>query len=443
MRQFVPDILQSLSIFANSTASNFLRNSTKNSVFSPYSLFLALFLTSVIDPNARSDILKTLQISNNEISISDQIHQLLFLTRKFETLPSTPMTNISTLFKNFISKYNLDDDHFHLSYYQFNKILRKIGKSRNKTDLCEEKNFLQALQDIDSLDKETILYRGAKLFKSSIEGEIYKHPIIAVSNSLFINSKTSFTLPVEVSKRLKKRIFYSQFPNPAHQEINEKIKNDTRGLIDNFISASDLPSSLPYFVANTLYFKAQWHHPFDSSPSLIPFTSISGKEKNIKGMQKDADYHYYESEDIIYVSLPFCKSSYTFELIMPKDTKQFNAIGTKLYDVNASLVNILRSKAKKTHLFLKMPKFTIQTELMNFNDVFHIQAVNSVLQKVVLIVDEKELAAVAATGVVSRGAVINEGREILINKSFHFIIRNQRNHVPLYIGTFIESVDNE
>lgn len=432
---FLPGISNALAQFSYKTALNFFGEITKNSFFSPYSLFLALFLSSAINPDISPRILKHLNFPNTEIPSSDQIKQLQYFSKSVETVPSIKKNINSTSFNQFISKYKLTEDQKYISYLILNRMIKKINFDGSLSKEAKIESFLKKVDETDST--ESLLSQKAQKYKRFIEEDVKKYPLIIGSNYLFLNKKVNFSMPRSILSSFKKNIYETNFPDPGYKVINKFIENSTRGLISDFISSSDLPASSLYFIANTIYFKGIWKNAFKLLSEKKKFNTIENKEEKIDFLSGKGNFNFHETDDLVYVDLEYYKCSFSLEVIMAKNIEKFRSIRTELFE--NQLLEKISKEASPTKLLLTMPKFTLKTELMNFDKILKIGGIDSVFQKAVIIVDEKGTEAAAASGIVSRSINLDPPKEINIDHPFVFIIRDVERNIPLFIGEFVNS----
>ena len=172
----------------------------------------------------------------------------------------------------------------------------------------------------------------------------------------------------------------------------------------------------------------------------IEFNSISGKSQKIDFLKAKNDFEFYEDEDLIYVNLNYRNSSFSFEIVMPKSIKNFDSIRNKLYG-NDHLLNTISKYTTKSNVLLMIPKFTMKTDLMDFSHILNIRGVDSVIQKAVIIVDEKGTEAAAASGISVRSIELDKPRELIINQPFMFLIRDRKKNLPIFIGEFVKPIE--
>lgn len=435
--KYITEITSYLAQFSFKVALNFFGKASKNSFFSPYSLFAALLLTSALDTNTSPGISKYLNYSNTEISSDDQVSQLKFLTKSIQTVPSLPKPLNSSSFIHFISKYDFTNDQKYISY----KLLKKMIKNTDIDPSLDKEQIISTfLSKMESDRDDTNLSKIAHQYKMIIENEVKQYPIIIPANYLFINNGTSFPVPDSISHHYNKFISKTDFPKPGYIQINKLVENSTRGLISNFLSSSDLPPSLLYFVVNTIYFKGLWEKPFTLLNWKKEFKSISGAQKKIDFLKAKNQFEFYENDDFIYVNLNYNFCQFSFEIIMPKETKNFEAVRSKLYG-NEHLLDKIVNITTFSKAFVMIPKFTLKTDLMNFGNILNIPGVDSIVQKAVIIVDEKGTEAAAASGISTRSLELDQPKELIIDQPFMFLIRDRQNNIPLFIGEFVDPPD--
>ncbi|OHT10170.1 hypothetical protein TRFO_20636 [Tritrichomonas foetus] len=441
MNQFLEGISNSLADFSLATAAEFFKETSRNAVFSPYSLFIALFLTSAVNPPVSQQILKRLSFPNTEISQIDQIMQLKYLVKNIETVPPFKRPFNSPSFENFINNYNFTDDQKHIAYV----ILKKMT-NKEKTDLPNEREkkfeyFLEKVTNGFDGNESSSLSKRVKSYKHLIKKDLVKYPVIAGSNFLFINSKTNFSLSDRVLKRMRDFIFETEFPSPGYELINEKVNLCTRGLIPNFLTPSDLSQSSLFLAVNTIYFKAKWENKFSRTNQQIPFYSFNDKETPTDFIKSTVSTKVYDRDGIVYIKLNYFRTQFVFEILMPKtidhkkvDSELFNEFKQKAYHENFFIK--YEKRARESTVFLMMPKFTIKTELMNFDKAINIPLLDSIVQKVVMIVNEEGTEAAAASGVQIKSARLDDPKVIKIDHPFIFVIRDPATQGILFMGEF-------
>ena len=434
----ISQILSYLTKFSYKVALTFLSKSSKNAIFSPYSLFMALLLTSSINTDKNTNILNYLTNSNFEISANDQINQLQYLTKLVDTVPSIPEIINSSSFNDFISKYDFSNDQKYISYDILNKMIKQY---HNITTPNKEHIISLILKSVGDYQKDSNLNKISQNYQYIIDNEIKQHPIIITSNNLFVNKKSNFSVPNLFSEKYSKHIYETEFPEPGYLEINKIVNESTRGLISDFISKSDLQQLSSYFVANTIYFKGLWEIPMKLLNYKKDFNTISGEVNKIDFLKSNNDFEFYEDEDLIYVNLNYKHSLFSFEIVMPKEIANFNSIRNNVYSNNGNLLNKISKETTKSKILLMIPKFTMKTDLMDFGNILNIQGVDSILQKAVIIVDEKGTEAAAASGVSTRSIELDQPKELMINRPLIFLIRDRNKNLPLFIGEFVKPIE--
>lgn len=211
------------------------------------------------------------------------------------------------------------------------------------------------------------------------------------------------------------------------------------------ISPNDL-----IILLNAIYFKEDWFEPFKKELTKVhPFTNLNRTVSDVEMMYSKGDM-YFENEEALAFSKPY-KERFSFIGILPKKEGDFN-----LNDLN---IEDLMRKRSYGSTFIGIPKFEIEDNIKiveilkslglntcftanaDFSKLFENEASNisNVIQKTAIKVNEKGTEASAVTSIGMRKSCIRfeEPKEIILNRSFAFMIYDEEWDVPLFIGKII------
>ncbi|XP_044147813.1 glia-derived nexin [Bufo gargarizans] len=312
----------------------------------------------------------------------------------------------------------------------------------------------------------------AMRYKVNVVGKILKRinkaivakknkDIVSTANAVFANSGFKMEEPF-VCKN--KEVFHSQVRNVDFQDrntaasvINQWVKNETKGMIDNLLSPELLDSSMTRLVIiNALYFKGLWKSRFqpentkkrtfhgpDGKASQVPMLAQlslfrSGSASTPSGLwYKVIELPYHGGSVSMLVALPTDEST-PLSAIIPH-------ISTK------TLQSWMTMTPKRVQLIL--PKFTVEADAdlrdplrnLGITDMFDCHKANftkitrseqvyvsHMLQKAKIEVKEDGTKASAATAAVLIAR--SSPPWFIVDRPFLFIIRHNPTGAILFTG---------
>jgi serpin B len=248
-------------------------------------------------------------------------------------------------------------------------------------------------------------------------------------------------------------------PEPARVAINDWVKNETQEKIKDLIPPKAITPLTRLVLANAIYFKGSWFHPFDQGLTQPgPFNTLEGEEVSAEMMRLFDERLLYHQEGVIQaVSLPYLSRDFAMTLIVP-DRGSFSTIEDLL---TVELVDNLISNMVSERINLEMPKFDFETtinanehlktlgmaeafdaDLSDFKGMadFEDLHITDVLQKATITVDEEGTEAAAATAVIVglESAPIGEPITLVIDRPFLFFIQHLPTGTILFMGRVVE-----
>ena len=340
-----------------------------------------------------------------------------------------------------------DSDTVFSPYSAFSCVSMSVSLFKAQT----RSEILQSLQIDQSLNDEQVFIELKKL----IDGETTSR--VCCSNKIWANQNLSFSdetfkpnteiLGIPIQK--------VTFPQPACDQINNEVKQTTKGMIEKLVEEGDLGPDSALSLLNAVYFQSDWKKHFQLLPNndeLSKFTNASGQQVNVTMMSLDKyKVPYGENEKFQIISLPYV-DDYDFLVVLPKDATPQGY--TQLTQLTYDELNGLVSKMRPSDVNIIMPKFTIEqkTSLNQvFNDLGIHQAftdaaectdpnvpyfISSILQKAKIVVDEKGTVAAAATHMMisCMCAIKEEVHEFIANHPFIYLLRHTKTGAILFNG---------
>ncbi|MGO8672654.1 MAG: serpin family protein [Capsulimonadaceae bacterium] len=203
------------------------------------------------------------------------------------------------------------------------------------------------------------------------------------------------------------------FNNPSAAEtINQWASYNTKGLISNLVSPSDLGLMLAV-LTNAVYFHGTWTDRFDKSVThLQTFTLGSGAKKPVPMMGASDTYKFAETHTWQAVTLPYGNGSFAMTVVLPIGG---HSVGDLVAGMSAKQWRSITGRMLPTEVQLSLPRFKVDYTnslkdalgKMGMRSAFESAdfspmspdalAIGDVIHKAVMEVDEDGTVAAAAT----------------------------------------------
>jgi serpin B len=236
----------------------------------------------------------------------------------------------------------------------------------------------------------------------------------------------------------------------AVRQINAWCSEKTNGKIDSLFD--NLDATTRCVLAGAIHFAADWKVPFLKELTMdADFALLDGQIVKTKMMSRNDTMNYGETDETLVVELPYNNEGYAMVLLLPQDAAQFSDWESKL---TAETLKTLREGMKPVQVDLKMPQFTVESELV-LNETLKqlgIQAafrqdadfskisgkndlyLNEVRQKTFIKVDETGTEAAAVTGAVMAVKMAMVTKPFYANRPFLYLI--VKDNEILFFGRF-------
>lgn len=248
----------------------------------------------------------------------------------------------------------------------------------------------------------------------------------------------------------------------ARRTINDWVAARTEQRIKDILPPP-VPKDTRLVLANAIYFKAAWDHPFSASETKrAPFFAPSGT-LDVPTMRTTSQYRYGETSDAQIVELPygaFGRNDVTMLLVVPKAKDGLGALERSLD--GARIATWASTPSGLTEVDLSLPKLKIESTLslaptlgaMGAPSLFAAGKadlsgvdgtrelfVGLVIQKTFVAVDEKGTEAAAATVVAMRagGPPHAPPKPVVMraDRPFLFFIRDAARGRLLFMGRLV------
>ncbi|MGP4924595.1 serpin family protein [Psychrobacter faecalis] len=246
---------------------------------------------------------------------------------------------------------------------------------------------------------------------------------------------------------------FASRPEPSRQTINKTIANHTKQMIPELLPEGSIKSSTAAVLTNAVYFKSQWAQPLGLRGSTQPFYNLNGTITDTNFMYSIESFDYMEDERVQVVELPYKGDELSMLVVLPK-SKEAAAMQKLIANLSTAQINKWTERLESKEIFLNMPKFKLEqiykmesiltemgmpiafsnkADFSLFNDKLPL-AVDSVIHKAVVEVDEKGTVAAAATSIVITPISASYNAEFTADHPFMFMIKDNKTDAILFLG---------
>lgn len=249
-------------------------------------------------------------------------------------------------------------------------------------------------------------------------------------------------------------------PEESRREINAWVEQKTQEKIQNLIPQGGITPDTRLVLANAIYFKADWLHPFEKNNTHDqPFYLADGTQIAAPAMSFEHSeiLPYFAGDGFQAAALPYAGET-TRMLILVPDAGKLTEFESGL--TSAKLEQIL-ARLEPVELRLVLPKFEFTAEYqlsdhlkeLGMPDAFcDGQAdfsgmdedgnlcIDEVFHKAFVAVDEKGTEAAAASAVVMQeaAAVMDESLFLIVDRPFLFLIQHEPSGTILFMGRLLD-----
>ena len=240
--------------------------------------------------------------------------------------------------------------------------------------------------------------------------------------------------------------------------INDWADKSTRGKIKDVVSWP-FPPATRVILANAIYFKGKWEHPFDKSDTRPDaFYPATGAKKQVPMMRQSRDFDYQQGDDFQAVRLPYAGRRLNMVVFLPAT----NSSPAKLLaGLNGETWRgKTMSQFKNREGIVALPRFKIEYEVglndslkaLGMKNAFTLGAnfsamadetlfVSEVKQKSFVDVNEEGTEAAAVTTIGVAGSIAMElpkPFEMIVDRPFVFVIEDSKTQSILFMGTIFD-----
>lgn len=245
---------------------------------------------------------------------------------------------------------------------------------------------------------------------------------------------------------------FASRPEPSRQTINKTIANHTKQMIPELLPEGSIKLSTAAVLTNAVYFKGDWKSAFAGSYKS-DFIDYDGNDSAVKMMTKTANFGYTEDEKVKVLNLPYKGDDLSMIVILPQSKGKL-AMQALVNNLSADQIGQWTHNMKIKAVDLQLPKFKMEqdykmdellaemgmpiafdsrADFSLFNNKLPL-AVDSIIHKAVIEVDEKGTVAAAATSIGPVLVSANYDVEFNANRPFIFMIKDNKTDAILFLG---------
>ena len=245
---------------------------------------------------------------------------------------------------------------------------------------------------------------------------------------------------------------FASLPEPSRQTINKTIAKHTKQMIPELLPEGSIKSSTAAVLTNAVYFKGDWKSAFAGSYKS-DFIDYDGNDSTVKMMTKTANFGYTEDEKAQVLNLPYKGDDLSMIVVLPQ-SKGKSAMQALVNNLSADQIGQWTHNMKIKAVDLQLPKFKMEqdykmdellaemgmpiafdsrADFSLFNNKLPL-AVDSIIHKAVVEVDEKGTVAAAATSIGPVVVSANYDVEFNANRPFMFMMKDNKTDAILFLG---------
>lgn len=290
------------------------------------------------------------------------------------------------------------------------------------------------------------------------EGEKYQ---LKAANAVWFKDDGQFTVEQDFLRTNAEYygagIYKAPFDDTTLKGINDWVSDNTDGMIKNILDR--IPEDAVMYLVNALSFDAEWQDTYEAYQIRDDvFTGEDKATREIKLMYSE-EYQYLQDDNACGFIKPYADGKYAFAALLPEE-------GVTVADYVAALdgerLAEILNNVQDTTVHAAIPRFQAEYSMemseilkaMGMTDAFDGDAadfagighsetgnlfISRVLHKTYIAVDELGTKAGAATAVeMSESALMEEPKEVYLNRPFVYLIIDCEERLPVFMGTVME-----
>ncbi|XP_053320129.1 plasminogen activator inhibitor 1 [Spea bombifrons] len=247
----------------------------------------------------------------------------------------------------------------------------------------------------------------------------------------------------------------------ARDILNQWVENQTDGMIQDLLGSNSIPALTRLVLLSAVHFDGKWVLPFpEEATHQRPFYRADGSQVQVSMMAKSGKYNYSEfltpkGEDYDVIELPYEGGELSMLIAAPYEKGVPLSAITDI--LTPELIEEWKARMKMSTRLLMLPKFSLLSEVdlkaplerLGITDMFSAEKadfsrlsterplyVSQAFQKIKVEVTESGTKAAAATAAILLARM--SPLEVIMDRSFLFIIRHNQTGSLLFLGQVME-----
>ena len=324
---------------------------------------------------------------------------------------------------------------------------------------AEEETLAQMEEVLGMTTEELNLYLYSYM-KNLPQGDKYK---LSLANSIWFTEDERFTVNQDFLQTnadyYGADIYKAPFDKQTIKDINNWVEENTDGMIPNILDS--IPEEAVMYLINALAFEAEWVEIYEKQQVRDgKFTKEDGTKQDVEFMYS-TEGTYLEDEKAIGFKKYYKGGKYAFVAMLPKEGV---SVSQYIASLTGESLNELLSNPQYGTVHTSMPKFETEysaemSEIlkgMGMTEAFDGLiadfeglgtstdgniSISCVLHKTFISVGEKGTKAGAATVVETTDEadmVIEDPKEVYLDRPFMYMLIDCENNIPFFIGTMMD-----
>jgi serpin B len=305
------------------------------------------------------------------------------------------------------------------------------------------------------------LHRSQNALAQQLAGRNRDGQELRVSNDLWMTPSLS---PSDgfldtLARQYGAGIFQAPFVSDleaARQAINQKVSQDTAGLIPEILAPAAISQATKLVLTNSVYLRARWAEPFPPARTeLADFTSLAGTPLSVSMMHGLSSARYFVGDGFFALALPYRQNELEMVFLVPA----LGQFPTFLPTLAAQRVADILAALQPELVDLSLPKLNLDFGVgledalgeagmerafdaaAEFGPIGQGIFVQNVFHRAVLKLDEQGTIAAASTVVGAAGAGSGPPPTpvpVVVDRPFVFFLRDTSTGAILFLGHVVD-----
>ena len=236
--------------------------------------------------------------------------------------------------------------------------------------------------------------------------------------------------------------------------INDWASDKTHGKITHIADGMIDPGSARLFLADAVYFKGKWSHPFETKDTKErPFYLRSGDQHGVPMMARTRSFSYLDGSDYQAVRLPYAGENLAMYVFLPVRDSSLADLAGKL---TGDTWERIRRQFRSTDGTVVVPKFKVEYSIelkkpleslgmklafdagrADFSGIAPHLYISGAIQKTFVDVNEEGTEAAAVTGTAVTATAMrlpSQPFQMVVDRPFLFLIEDRPTQTILFVG---------